>query len=161
MTLARSPPPIPADTSLEAWRVRTAAIGRRSVAERLAEWETLKRKGEQMEANGVRRQHPESTDRQVFLTLVRRRDGDELACEIWPDARGVIWRAGRTLIDLSAAPEPVADALERAEIPYVVVGSTAAAAWGAVRPRSHEARRCRDARPGARSTRGPGRTARQ
>jgi hypothetical protein len=66
------------------------AIGRRSVAERLAEWEALNRKGAEMEAQAVRRLHPGFTDREVFLTLVRRRYGDEVACEIWPDAREFI-----------------------------------------------------------------------
>lgn len=66
------------------------AIGNRSVAARLAEWEALNRAGAKMEADGVRRLHPEFSDRQVFLTLVRRRYGDELACEIWPDLRTLI-----------------------------------------------------------------------
>jgi hypothetical protein len=69
-----------------------AAIGRRSVAERLEEWEALNRQGVEMEADGVRRQHPEFTDREVFLTMVRRRYGDELVCRVWPDARAFIDR---------------------------------------------------------------------
>lgn len=88
--MARNPSAIPADTSLEAWRLQMKAIGRRRVAERLAEWEALNRKGAEMEADGVRRLHPGYTDREVFLTLVRRRYGDELAREIWPDAQQII-----------------------------------------------------------------------
>lgn len=61
------------------------AIGRRSVADRLAEWEALNREGARMEADQVRRRHPEFSSREVFLALVRRRYGDELASEIWPE----------------------------------------------------------------------------
>ncbi|MEM7273502.1 MAG: hypothetical protein AAF547_10515 [Actinomycetota bacterium] len=87
-----NPPAIPADTSPEAWRAQMAAIGRRSVSERLAEWEALNRAGAKMEADAVRRQHAAFTDREVFLTLVRRRYGDQLACQLWPDLRQLIDR---------------------------------------------------------------------
>ena len=66
------------------------AIGRRTASERLAEWEALNRMGTEMEADAVRRLHPEFTDREVFLTLVTRRYGAELACEIWPEARVLV-----------------------------------------------------------------------
>lgn len=68
------------------------AIRARSPEERIAEWEALNRAGAKMEADGVRRQHPDFTDREVFLTLVRRRYGDELASQIWPDLRALIER---------------------------------------------------------------------
>ncbi len=90
--MARNPPALPADTSREAWQIQMEAISRRTVAERLAEWEALNRMGAQMEADGVRRLHPEFSEREVFLTLVRRRYGDELACEIWPDVKALVER---------------------------------------------------------------------
>ncbi len=67
--------------------MQMAAIARRSVAERLAEWESLNRHVAVMEADAVRRRDPGMSEREVFLTLVRRRYGDHLAVEIWPDAR--------------------------------------------------------------------------
>lgn len=70
-----------------------AAIARRSVAERMSEWEALNREVAVMEADAVRRRHPGYSDRQVFLTLVRHRYGDDLACEIWPDACEMIDRS--------------------------------------------------------------------
>ncbi len=47
--------------------MQMAAIAKRSMAERLAEFEALNRAGNQMEADGIRRANPEFTDRQVFL----------------------------------------------------------------------------------------------
>ena len=84
--MARNPVAIPADTSPEVWRIQMEAIARRSVAERMAEWAALNREVAAMEADGVRRQHPGYTERQVFLALVRQRYGEELAFEVWPDA---------------------------------------------------------------------------
>ena len=49
------------------------AIGRRTMSERLAEWGELNRMGAQMEADAVRRLHPEFSGREVLLTLVHRR----------------------------------------------------------------------------------------
>lgn len=90
MTMARSNPPvIPADTSPEVWRRQMAAIGQRSVAERLAEWEALLEAGTKMEADAIRRRHPGYDDRQVFLAMVRRRYGDDLALKVWPEAAEV------------------------------------------------------------------------
>lgn len=65
------------------------AIASRSVAERLEDWAALNRLGAQMEADGTRRRHPEYTDRQVFLALVRIRYGDDLASKAWPEAVGM------------------------------------------------------------------------
>ncbi len=62
-----------------------AAIAGRSVAERLEEWESLNRELGRMEADGVRRRHPEYGEREVFLAVVRRRYGDELVRAAWPE----------------------------------------------------------------------------
>lgn len=88
--MARNPSTIPADTSREVWRIQMDAIARRSVAERIAEWEVLNRAVAVMEADAVRRRHPGYSEREVFLTLVRRRYGDELALEIWPEATRLV-----------------------------------------------------------------------
>lgn len=64
-------------------------IARSSMAERLDEWAQLNRGVERMAEQAVRRRHPDDDDRQVFLALVRRRYGDELALQVWPDAANV------------------------------------------------------------------------
>jgi len=84
-----NPSPIPADTDPEVWRLQMTAIGRRSVASRLDEMAELLAHGARMEADAVRRRHPDYCDEQVFLALVRRRYGDALAFEVWPDATEV------------------------------------------------------------------------
>lgn len=61
------------------------AIAARPMAERLEEWAALNQAVARMEADAVRRRRPTYSDRQVFLALVRRRYGDELAGKVWPD----------------------------------------------------------------------------
>jgi hypothetical protein len=65
-----------------------AAIGQRSVEERPDEWASLNDAVAVMEAAAVRRQHPDYTDREVFLVIVRRRYGDDL--ERWAPELGVV-----------------------------------------------------------------------
>lgn len=88
-SVSANPAAIPADTSPEVWRQQMAAIARRSVAERLDEWAQLNRGVERMAEGAVRRRHPDYDDRQVFLALVRRRYGDDLALAVWPEAADV------------------------------------------------------------------------
>jgi hypothetical protein len=61
------------------------AIAARSVEDRLEEWAALNQAVAQMEADAVRRRHPECSDRQVFLALVRKRYGNDLVGGAWPD----------------------------------------------------------------------------
>jgi hypothetical protein len=82
---SRNPPAVPADTSPEVWRRQMDAIAARSVTDRLEEWAALNRAGAEMEAEAVRRRHPDYSDREVFLALVRLRYGDELAGAAWPE----------------------------------------------------------------------------
>ena len=85
MSPRRNPRAIPADTSEEAWRLQMAAIAQRSVADRLEEWAELNRAVARMEADGIRRRHPDYDDRQVMLAAARMRYGDELVGAAWPD----------------------------------------------------------------------------
>ncbi len=55
-----------------------AAIGARTPQQRLIEWEHLNRAAAKMEADAVRRRHPEYTERQVVIAVMRLRYGDEL-----------------------------------------------------------------------------------
>jgi hypothetical protein len=80
-----NPPVVPLDTSPEVWRRQMKAIGARSVSDRMEEWAALNNAVAEMEALAVKRRHPDYSDRQVFLALVRRRYGDELASKVWPD----------------------------------------------------------------------------
>jgi hypothetical protein len=64
--------------------MQMAAIASRTSAERMAEWEALNEAVAVMEEGAVRRRHPEYSDREVFLALVRHRYGDELFQSAWP-----------------------------------------------------------------------------
>jgi transposase len=81
----RNPPRVPADTSPEVWRRQMNAIACRSVAERLDEWAQVNQEVARLEAEGVRRRHPEYDDRQVLLACARMRYGDDLVRQAWPD----------------------------------------------------------------------------
>lgn len=85
-----NPAAIPADTTAAAWRRQMAAIAARPVAERLDEWEELNRGVLRLVEGAVRRRHPDYDDREVFLAIVRRVYGDELALTVWPEAASVL-----------------------------------------------------------------------
>ncbi|MBS1847294.1 MAG: hypothetical protein JST73_03365 [Actinobacteria bacterium] len=87
--MPRNPPVVPVDTDAEVWRRQMEAIKRRSVAERIDEWEQLNRAVGLMAEQAVRRRHPDYSDRQVFLALVRAWYGDELAFAVWSEAATV------------------------------------------------------------------------
>lgn len=53
--------------------------------ENLEEWAAFNREIARLEAAGVRAQHPDYSDREVFLTLVHRRYGDRTFREAWPN----------------------------------------------------------------------------
>ncbi len=80
----RNPPAVPADTSREVWERQMAAIAARPVAERLAEWAQFNAEMSRLEADGVRRRHPDYDDHLVLRALVRLRYGDDLARGAWP-----------------------------------------------------------------------------
>jgi hypothetical protein len=84
-----NPPAIPLDTSPEAWRLQMAATARRTIPERIKLWEELNLGVIRMLEDAVRRRHPGYDDRQVFLAMVRRYHGDELALEVWPEAASI------------------------------------------------------------------------
>jgi len=55
------------------------------VAERLDEWADPNRAVARMEADGIRRRHPDYDDHQVMLAAARMRHGDDLVRAAWPD----------------------------------------------------------------------------
>ena len=60
-------------------------------------------------AQAVRRRHPDYDDRQVFLALVRRLYGDELALEVWPEVRHFVTAELRLRAGLDAEPVGLGD----------------------------------------------------
>ena len=60
------------------------AVAERSMAERLDEFQQLNEAVARMEADGIRRRHPDYDDRQVLLANVRLRYGDDLVRAAWP-----------------------------------------------------------------------------
>ena len=62
-----------------------SAVARRTGAERMEEWAELNRSVARMEADGIRRRHPEYTDQQVLRAACRLRYGDELVQAAWPN----------------------------------------------------------------------------
>lgn len=81
----RNPPVVPADTSPDVWRRQMDAIAARSVAERLDEWAQLNVGLSRMEADGIRRRHPDYDNHQVLLAQARMRYGDDLVVAVWPN----------------------------------------------------------------------------
>ncbi|TFH15552.1 MAG: hypothetical protein E4H05_08095 [Acidimicrobiales bacterium] len=80
----RNPPLIPADTSEDVWKRQMKAVAERSIEERLDEWQQLNEAVARMEAEGIRRRHPDYDDHQVLLAAARIRYGDALVLAAWP-----------------------------------------------------------------------------
>ena len=73
---------VPPDTSPEVWRIQMSALGAMTPERRLALWEESQRQFSLMEDAAMRRLHPDFSDYQILVELVRARYGDELASKI-------------------------------------------------------------------------------
>jgi len=73
---------VPADTSPEVWRRQMSALGSMTPQQRLALWEESQRQVSLMEDAAMRRLHPDLSDFQILVELVRARYGNELASKI-------------------------------------------------------------------------------
>ena len=73
---------VPADTSPEVWRMQMSALGAMTPEQRLALWEESQRQFSLMEDVAMRRLHPDFSDYQILVELVRARYGDELASKM-------------------------------------------------------------------------------
>jgi hypothetical protein len=82
---AMSEPFLPADTSLEAARVQHAVYRRMSPERRLHLAFQMTASARKLSAAGVRARHPEYTDRQVELAVIRMMLGEELFRRAYPD----------------------------------------------------------------------------
>ncbi len=60
------------------------AIAAQTVEQRLETWAEFNEQLAHMEDEAVRRQHPDFSDHDVLVELVRRRYGDDLAQKVWP-----------------------------------------------------------------------------
>lgn len=73
---------VPADTSPEVWQMQMNALGAMTPEQRLALWEESQKQFSLMEDAAMRRLHPEFSDHQILVELVRVRYGNELASKI-------------------------------------------------------------------------------
>jgi hypothetical protein len=80
---------VPADTTPEAWCRQLDAVAALTMEQRLEAWAALNDAVAEMHAAAIRRRHPDYSDRQVFLAMVRQWYGDELATAAYPDSVGL------------------------------------------------------------------------
>lgn len=73
---------VPIDTSSEVWRMQMSALGSMTPENRLALWEESQKQFSLMEDAAMRRLHPDFSDYQILVELVRARYGDELASKL-------------------------------------------------------------------------------
>lgn len=74
-----NPPVIPADTSVETWRILRAAVRQMTPAQRVAQWEALNRAMSEMQTESIHHANPSMTEAQVHIETIRRNHGPELA----------------------------------------------------------------------------------
>ena len=75
---------LPGDTTLEAARIQNAIYQRMPPEKRLAQAFEMTRSARALSAAGIRHRHPEYTDRQVKLALIRLTLGDDLFRQVYP-----------------------------------------------------------------------------
>lgn len=73
---------VPADTAPKVWQMQMNALGAMTPEQRIALWEESQKQFAIMEDEAMRRLHPEFSDYQILVELVRARYGDELASKI-------------------------------------------------------------------------------
>jgi len=79
--------PLARDTSVEATRVQYAALERMGVSGRMELMFQLSSDLREIVASGVRSRHPEYSERQVQLAVLRLAWGDELFRRVYGDAK--------------------------------------------------------------------------
>ena len=75
---------VPADTSLEVWKLQIAAIRRKSISERLAMAEQRQKWMRQAEDDFLNRRFPSASAAELAIERIRHRHGDELARAVEP-----------------------------------------------------------------------------
>ena len=79
------PAGIPADTSIEAWKLEIAALRRMTQEQRSRMFIEFQTAIERTQRDAVRRKYPDLDDRTVSAILVKRRHGAVLAEAAYPD----------------------------------------------------------------------------
>lgn len=74
-------PAVPADTSLEVWRMQIEGIRRRSIEERFAIFEKRQEWQHAAEIDFLRRRFPDADGTTLTIERIRLRHGNELAAE--------------------------------------------------------------------------------
>ena len=75
---------VPADTSLEVWKLQIAAIRRKSISERLAMAEQRQKWMREVENDFLNRRFPSASAAELAIERIRLRHGDELARAVEP-----------------------------------------------------------------------------
>ncbi|HEV3331972.1 MAG TPA: hypothetical protein VG096_13365 [Bryobacteraceae bacterium] len=76
----------PADTSPEAWRALIELIRKMPAEERLQRAMELSETVRLAAEDGLRRAHPEASEREIFLLVARQKLGDELCRRVYGPA---------------------------------------------------------------------------
>jgi hypothetical protein len=80
--VALNPPAIPADTSVDVWKMQIEGIRRQSISERLAIVESLNHRQRELEDRYLRSKFPHLNEGQLAVERVRHRYGSDLANEV-------------------------------------------------------------------------------
>jgi hypothetical protein len=107
---------LPGDTTLEAARVQNAIYQRMAPEKRLALAFEMTRSARALSAAGIRFRHPEYTEQQVKLALIRLILGDELFRLVNPGVESAVMTQEEFLV-------AIAERLETAGVPFMVAGS--------------------------------------
>jgi len=75
---------LPGDRTLEAARIQNATYQRMAPEQRLAQAFQMTAAARALSAAGIRQRHPDYTDRQVKVALIRLTLGDELFRRVYP-----------------------------------------------------------------------------
>jgi hypothetical protein len=78
------------DTSREAERVQVALWRAMSPLEKAEIVTALSRAVQELSLVGIRRRHPEASERECFLRLAELKLGRELTLEVYPEARALL-----------------------------------------------------------------------
>jgi hypothetical protein len=73
----------PADTSSEAWQVWLELVRKMTPAERLQRALDLSNTVRELAIAGIREQHPDASEREVFLLFAQRQLGDDLFRKVY------------------------------------------------------------------------------
>ncbi len=80
----------PLDTTPEAYEIQLKIFQAMTTEERFQRYIELAQTSRNLMATGVRMRHPEYTEDQVRLAVIRLQLGDELFCKVYPQAKEIV-----------------------------------------------------------------------